>query len=105
METVKIPQILLPKDADMTTWAVNACDQFTSDTQYWKDVESLVGNKKSTLNLIFPEIYLKDCPEKRIENINNSMRDYLSDGTFEELEGGFVLVERTTAAGTRTGIV
>ncbi|MDE6597053.1 MAG: DUF1015 domain-containing protein, partial [Clostridia bacterium] len=105
MDTVKIPQILLPENADMTVWAVNACDQFTSDIQYWKEVESLVGDKKSTLNLIFPEIYLKDSPEKRIKNINSSMCEYLSDGTFKTVEGGFVLVERTTAAGTRTGIV
>lgn len=105
MDTVKIPLILLPENADMTAWAVNACDQFTSDVKYWEDVKSFVGDKKSTLNLIFPEVYLKNSPEKRIESINCSMRDYLSDGTFKEVEGGFVLVERTTAAGTRTGIV
>ncbi len=105
MNTVKIPRILLPKNCDMTAWAVNACDQFTSDAAYWKEVETLVGEKKSTLNLIFPEIYLKDNPEKRIENINKNMRAYLNEGVFEEVNGGFVLVERTTAAGTRTGLV
>ena len=27
--------ILLPKGQDMTKWAVVACDQFTSEPEYW----------------------------------------------------------------------
>ena len=27
--------ILLPKDQDMRKWAVVACDQFTSEPEYW----------------------------------------------------------------------
>lgn len=105
MQTIKIPQILLPQNVDMTLWAVNACDQFTSDADYWKRLESLVGESKSTLNLVFPEIYLKDDPETRIERINTAMRSYLTDGVFKTVEGGFVLAERATASGTRRGIV
>lgn len=105
MNTINIPEILLPANADMTAWAVNACDQFTSDYGYWKDVENSVGEKESTLKLIFPEIYLKDNPEVRIENINKTMRSYLNNGVFKTLSGGFVLVERTTPSGTRTGLV
>lgn len=105
MNAIKIPQILLPASADMTLWAVNACDQFTSDGEYWKQVESLVGDAPSTLKLIYPEIYLKDRPEERIAGINAEMRRYLDGGVFKELEEGMILVERTTKSGTRTGIV
>ncbi len=105
MNAVKIPQILLPKDVDMELWAVNACDQFTSDKKYWSQLDALVGDKPSTLRLIFPEIYLKDKPKARIEEINAHMRDYIYGGIFEEVQGGFILVERTTRSGKRTGIV
>lgn len=105
MKAINIPQILLPANADMGKWAVNACDQFTSDLSYWQNIEKLVGSNPSTLKLIYPEIYLKDEPEKRIEQINAQMREYLKDGVFECIEGGFILVERTTQSGTRTGIV
>lgn len=103
--TVKIPEILLPSDRkNLYRWAVNACDQYTSDEVYWKQVESIVAGYPSTFNLIFPEIYLKDEPEKRIARINENMRNYLNEDVFESVEG-FVLVERTTESGTRTGIV
>lgn len=105
MDTIKIPEILLPKNADMTLWAVNACDQFTSDKDYWESLENIVGNSVSTLRLIFPEIYLNDNPDKRIADINRTMRAYLDGGVFEEVSGGFILVERNTRSGTRTGIV
>ena len=105
MNAIKIPQILLPKSADMQKWAVNACDQFTSDEKYWRELDGLVGAAPSALRLIFPEIYLKDNPDKRIADINAKMRGYLDGGVFKKVEGGFVLVERTTQSGTRTGIV
>ncbi len=105
MNAIRTPQILLPAKADMKVWSVNACDQFTSDEKYWAELDKLVGEKPSTLRLIFPEIYLKDNPEKRIADINAKMREYLDGGVFKEVAGGFVLVERTTQSGTRTGIV
>ena len=105
MNTIKIPEILLPKDADLHKWAVNACDQYTSDYNYWREVERLTEGVPSAYNLIFPEIYLNDKPEERIARINENMRDYLSGGIFKEITDGFILVERTTQSGTRTGIV
>lgn len=105
MKTIKIPQILLPKTADMTAWSVNACDQYTSDADYWKSVEKLTDGKFSTYNLIFPEIYLKERPEERISKINSKMLEYLDGGVFKTVENGFILVERTTQSGTRTGLV
>ncbi|MGN0803787.1 MAG: DUF1015 domain-containing protein [Candidatus Coproplasma sp.] len=105
MKAIKIPEILLPASADMSKWAVNACDQFTSDNKYWSDLDKFVGQSPSCLRLIYPEIYLKDNPEKRIEEINANMRSYLKEGIFKTVEGGLILVERTTQSGTRTGIV
>lgn len=103
--TITIPEILLPADvSNLPVWAVNACDQFTSDGAYWQNVEALTAAYPSAYNLIFPEIYLKDEPEKRIGRINKTMRDYLSGGVFQTVKG-LVLVERTTQSGTRTGIV
>ena len=103
---VHIPRILLPAHTDMRSWAVIACDQYTGDENYWRQVRELVDGKDSTYNLIFPEIYLKDNPEERIAAINAAMKDFLSRGVFEELEEGFILVERATReSGTRTGLV
>ncbi len=105
LQTITVPEILLPKADDMTAWAVNACDQFTSDSAYWREVEALTRGKLSTYNLIFPEIYLKDNPESRIQRINGAMESYLNGGVFKSVTDGFVLVERETQSGTRTGIV
>ena len=58
MNTVIIPEILLPSDAEIKVWAVNACDQYTSDLNYWKTLEKFVGDRASTLKLVYPEIYL-----------------------------------------------
>lgn len=105
MSTVTVPKILLPKNADMTAWAVNACDQYTSDNKYWEDLKQFVGDKPSALKLIYPEIYLKDDTQNRINAINANMSKYLNSGVFYEVTGKFILVERTTQSGTRTGIV
>ncbi len=105
MNTVRIPEILLPAKADMQKWAVNACDQYTSDAEYWTKVKAETEGSPSAFKLIFPEIYLNDNPQQRIADINNAMREYLSGGVFKAVRDGFILVERTTASGTRTGIV
>ena len=59
---MKIPfkrgNILLSKNTDMTKWSVVACDQYTSEPEYWNDVEKIVGDAPSTLKLTLPEIYL-----------------------------------------------
>ena len=71
--------ILLPKDADMTKWAVVACDQFTSQPEYWQAVEDTVGDAPSTLRLILPEAKLNDPDvDKDIADINSAMNRYLN---------------------------
>ena len=104
MSTIIIPQIYLPAVDDLGAWATIACDQYTSDGAYWQKLESFVDDKPSTLNLIFPEIYLGDNDSQRIARINENMRTYLASGVFRPYTG-LVLVERTTRSGTRTGIL
>lgn len=105
---IAVPEILLPRaGADMHAWAVIACDQHTSDSVYWSELEQTVGEKPSTLRLTLPEIYLDkaDCAE-RIGNIAKTMREYRNGGVFRKLPKGFVLVRRKTPySPVRTGIV
>lgn len=103
-----VPSILLPRPGvDLLKWAVVACDQYTSQPEYWEQVESFVGDSPSTLHLVLPEIYLNSphC-EKLIEKINRTMQEYLSSGILVEQKPGFVLVDRKTSGGlSRKGLV
>ncbi|PWM43883.1 MAG: DUF1015 domain-containing protein [Clostridiales bacterium] len=107
MKTFTPADILLPKNVDYTKWSVVACDQFTSDKQYWKDVESLVGDAPSTLKITLPEVYLDDGDtQKRINDVNTEMKNYLDTGIFEEYEDSFIYIERLFSDGkTRHGLV
>lgn len=99
-------EILLPKNADMYTWAVIACDQFTGEIEYWQQLEEIVKDKPTTLDLVLPEVYLNDNAQARIEKINKNISDYLSNGVFTQLERGFVLTIRSTPYVTkRVGLV
>ena len=93
---LQIPRIYLPKNGtNLTKWAVIACDQFTSEPEYWQRVETLVGNEPSTYNLILPEVYLeKPGEETRIKFIQEQMRTYLQKNILEAQEA-MILVERT----------
>lgn len=97
--------ILLPK-TDFEKWAVIACDQYTSEPEYWDKVKSNVGDAPSTLNMILPEVYLSDDNSARTEKINNTMKKYIEDNVFEEYKDSFVYVERIQSDGKiRRGIV
>ena len=99
--------ILLPKNVDFSKWSVVACDQFTSQRDYWERAAKTVGDAPSALKLIFPEVYLNDAePEKRIEKINAEMDKYVNDGIFEEYKNSLFYVERTQSDGkVRHGII
>jgi hypothetical protein len=103
---IQIPEVYLPKPGtDLAKWAVIACDQFTSQPEYWNEVEKIVGDAPSTLKLTFPEVYLeKPGGEERIRNIQNSMRKYMDEGVLQPHDG-LVYVERTVDGRTRKGIV
>ena len=92
--------ILLPREADMTRGAVVACDQFTSQPEYWQAVEKEVGDAPSTLRLILPEAELHDPDVARhIARINASMEQYLEEGVFRTYPNAFFYMERTQADG------
>ena len=104
---LRVPEILLPADIDLSSWSVIACDQYTQDLDYWKKAEAAAGNKPSTLNLILPEVYL-NAPDKqdRIAKIRKTMKSYLDNGVFAPAKKCFVYLERKTAFGrTRKGLV
>ena len=92
---MKVPfkrgNILIPKDIDMTKWSVVACDQYTSEPEYWEDVSKIVGDAPSTLKLTLPEVYLEDSDvEERIKNINYNMEEMLNDGIFTEYKDSMI---------------
>lgn len=95
---VSVPEVLLPSDhVDLYRWAVIACDQHTSEPDYWEEVESIVGERPSTLRLVYPEVYLEDGDRAaRIESIHSTMRRYLSDETLRSIGPAMVLSRRGT---------
>lgn len=99
--------ILLPKSADMTRWAVVACDQFTSQPEYWQAVEETVGEAPSALRLILPEAKLNDPQvEAHIAAINAAMEQYLHEELFRELPDALLYIERTQSDGNvRHGLI
>ncbi len=102
----KPADILIPGNIDMSAWSVVACDQYTSQPDYWQRVEEIVGNKPSALNIVFPEIFLSDDNSPRIEKINKAMNSYIDSGIFKEYKKALVYVERTIGGGrVRRGIV
>lgn len=105
-DIIKAPDVLIPKDRNLFKWAVVACDQFNAQPDYWESLKKLTEGAPSALNLIFPEIYLEDNPDKRIESINKVMREYLKQDIFDKLESSFILIERDTyKAKGRLGLV
>ena len=103
-----VPSLLLPRaDIPLETWSVIACDQYTSQPEYWEQVRRLVGDDPSTLQLIFPEAYLEETGrEQTIAGINQRMQAYLKSGVLVEQRPGFMLVEREVGRATpRRGLV
>ncbi|MBQ3457373.1 MAG: DUF1015 domain-containing protein, partial [Synergistaceae bacterium] len=97
---------MLPNINDLSRWAVIACDQFTSQPEYWDEVEKIVGSSPSAYNLILPEARLKADNSEAISRINESMADYLQRGIFTEYKNSYIYVEREMLDGsTRRGII
>ncbi|MBR2615697.1 MAG: DUF1015 domain-containing protein [Clostridia bacterium] len=108
MKNVFTPaEILLPANQNFRDWAVIACDQFSSEREYWDRVSETVGDKNSTLHMIVPEAYLEGISmEEASLARNETMNAYLSGGVFSELKNAFVYVEREITGGLiRRGIV
>ncbi len=99
--------ILLPANCDLKAWAVVACDQYTSQPEYWERVEAAVGDKPSTLRLILPESKLEgENVAEDIQSIHASMKAYLEGGQFRPLENALIYTERTLENGkVRRGLI
>ena len=99
--------ILLPADGNYETWAVVACDLFTSQPEYWDRVEANVGDKPSTFRIILPEAQLSDGrTEEHIAKINSTMREYLETGVFKEYPDAMIYLERVQSDGrVRKGLI
>ena len=103
-----VPKILLPNpEIDCSKWAVIACDQYVHDISYWEEVKSIVGDTPSTLDLIYPEVYLYDDEhEERIARVHNNMKRFVTNGIFRDEIEGFLLVDRILPSGkSRKGLV
>lgn len=99
--------ILIPSGIDRTKWSVVACDQYTSQPEYWQEVEDFVGDAPSSYHIIFPEAYLdKGKKENRIQTINQTMQKYLESGLFEQIKDQYLYIERTLPTGKiRRGLI
>ncbi len=97
--------IYLPEGIDMQKWSVVACDQYTSQPEYWERVKDFVGDAPSALNIVYPEAFLSEG-DARIKAINDTMQVYLDKGIFAVLKDSYIYVERTVNSGKiRRGIV
>ena len=99
--------ILIPQNCDLSLWSVVACDQYTSEPEYWTRVEETVGTAPSTLRLMLPESRLEgENVADDIAHINTVMHQYLTDGQFQSLSNTMIYVERTLRSGlVRRGLV
>lgn len=107
MNIFKKADILIPENQDFSKWSVVACDQYSSEPQYWAAAAEYVGDAPSTLKIIFPEAYLNDGDsDERIARINAEMEKYIASGIFKEYRDSLIYVERTQPNGkVRHGIV
>ncbi len=107
MSIFKAANILLPERTDFSKWSVVACDQYSSEPEYWKEAERIAEGSPSTLNIIYPEAYLNEPNgDERIKNINTTMQKYLDEGVFKEYPDSLIYVERTQKNGkVRRGVV
>lgn len=106
IDCVQVPHVLLPRpDVDAARWAVVACDQYTSQPDYWEAVEGIVGDAPSTLRMVLPEVFLT-APDvtDRIARAQATMREYRAAGLLEAHDA-FVYVERGVSNGVQRGLV
>ena len=107
MNVFKSADILLPQNVDLNKWAVIACDQFTSDPEYWQRVRKTAADAPSTIHMILPEAELGSADEAQLVSLINAHMDkYLSEGVFKTYSDSYIYVERTLADGSvRPGLL
>ena len=99
--------ILLPDaSVPLGQWGCIACDQFTSDRDYWAKAEQAAAGGPSALRLILPEVYLGESDQQaRVDQIHKAMEQYDREVLTRAVDG-FVYVERILQSGrVRQGLV
>ena len=98
--------VLLAKEEYLDKWAVIACDQYTSEKEYWQDIDSHVKDAPSALRCIIPEALLNDFDERAVALRAETMQEYLKEDIFRHFPDSYVYVERELADGNiREGLV
>lgn len=98
--------IMLPVNCDYSKWAAIACDQHTSEPEYWERIKTNIGSDPSTLHVFFPEAELHSITDEHLDQLRRNMYHYLDSGILKTFDNCFVYVERTLQNGTiRQGIV
>jgi len=106
MAVFQAAELLIPHRELLENWAVIACDQFTSQPDYWRAVREQVMEKPSAYHIVFPEAELNGNRDARIASINETMHRYLDEDVFEAYPDAFVFVKRTLLDGSvRRGVV
>lgn len=102
----KEADFLIPNDNDLLLWPVIAVDQYTSQPEYWENIRNTIGGAPSSLNCVFPEVYLGDTDLDEIRRIHGQMKAYLASGLFREFRDSYIYIERTVSSGrVRKGIL
>ena len=102
----KEADFLIPNDNDLLLWPVIAVDQYTSQPEYWENIRNTIGGAPSSLNCVFPEVYLGDTNLDEIRRIHGQMKAYLASGLFREFRNSYIYIERTVSSGrVRKGIL
>ena len=103
----KKTDILIPReDIDMEKWSVIACDQHTSEPEYWEALDRFVGDAPSTLRLMLPEAFLGTATGNESEAIEHTMEQYLSSGIFRTVSDSYLFTERELPSGEiRKGLI
>ncbi len=98
--------ILLPGEVNLQRWAVIACDQFTSQPDYWEQVKKYAQGAPSAYHLILPECDLNGDEEARIRNIQDDMLAYMKNDVFRRFPDCYIYTERTLRSGlVRKGLI
>ena len=106
MAVFQASELLIPREELLEDWAVIACDQFTSQPEYWREVRERVADKPSAYHITFPEAELGKNEEARIASINEHMRRYLESNVFRRFPNAYIYVERRLFDGSiRRGVV
>ena len=99
---VVLPDVLLPREGtDLKKWAVIACDQYTSEPEYWKECDSFVGDAPSALRIVLPEVKLgletEDEINSDLKDIASNIDRYMREGVWADAVEGFIITDRSTS--------